>query len=227
MLMLKTPYHTLVPRMESAPPHGGVWNRSPWQVVQEIRLTHHMGPHPDHFPRTAFKIAYTRDAVHIIFQVADRYVRAMATGHQQSVCADSCVEFFFSPEPDATIGYFNLEINCGGTVLFHFHPKGTREEIETIPKQACDRIVSAHTLPCIVDPEIETPITWSLSCAIPMDLLKGYAPVHRPAPGVRWRANVYKCADKTSHPHWLTWSPVDFPRPNFHLPDFFGILEFE
>jgi len=44
---------------------------------------------------------------------------------------------------------------------------------------------------------------------------------------VTWRANFYKCADSTSHPHWLTWSPVDHPTPHFHLPAFFGTLEFE
>jgi len=103
-------------------PRSKVGNRTPSRGRME--------PHPDHFPRTAFKIAYTQDAVHLIFLVADRYVRAMATGHQQNVCADSCVEFFFSPGPDTAIGYFNLEINCGGTVLFHFHPKGTIEEFD-------------------------------------------------------------------------------------------------
>jgi len=38
-------------------------------------------------------------------------------------------------------------------------------------------------------------------------------------------ANFYKCADKLQHPHWLNWSPVDFPKPNFHLPQSFGVLE--
>jgi hypothetical protein len=47
-----------------------------------------------------------------------------------------------------------------------------------------------------------------------------------PAPGVRWRANFYKCAEHNSHPHWLMWAPIDFPKPNFHLPEFFGTLEF-
>jgi hypothetical protein len=40
-------------------------------------------------------------------------------------------------------------------------------------------------------------------------------------------ANFYKCADQTSHPHWLTWASVDYPQPKFHLPEFFGRLVFE
>ena len=60
-----------------------------------------------------------------------------------------------------------------------------------------------------------------------VDILEKYAQVTHPQPGGIWRANFYKCADKTSHPHWLTWSVVDKPRPDFHVPQFFGILEFE
>ena len=51
--------------------------------------------------------------------------------------------------------------------------------------------------------------------------------VEKPGTGVSWRANFYKCADKTSHPHWLTWAEIDYPNPKFHLPDFFGRLDFE
>jgi len=50
--------------------------------------------------------------------------------------------------------------------------------------------------------------------------------VANPAPGVAWRANLNKCADGMSHPHWLTWAPVGVPRPDLHRPEFFGILEF-
>jgi hypothetical protein len=56
--------------------------------------------------------------------------------------------------------------------------------------------------------------------------MEKYSTFVKPAPGVKWRANLYKCADATSHPHWLTWSKVDYNRPNFHLPDYFGELEF-
>jgi len=79
----------------------------------------------------------------------------------------------------------------------------------------------------MVDPEIKAPVTWTVAYRLPVDLLKKYCQVITPAPQVSWRANFYKCADKTSHPHWLTWSLVNFPKPNFHLPQSFGVLEFE
>jgi hypothetical protein len=101
-----------------------------------------------------------------------------------------------------------------------------KERIE-LPGGDCAGIVKAHSLPRRVDPEIRDPVTWSVACAIPIALLGRYCPVSAPKPQALWRANFYKCADHTSHPHWLTWSPVDFPKPNFHLPRFFGVLEFE
>ena len=34
--------------------------------------------------------------------------------------------------------------------------------------------------------------------------------------------NFYKCADDTEFPHFVSWSPIDLPSPNFHCPEFFG-----
>ena len=70
-------------------------------------------------------------------------------------------------------------------------------------------------------------MTWTVAYALPVSLLRDYGPVLTPSPGAAWRGNFYKCADNTSHPHWLTWSPIDHPRPNFHLPHTFGRLVFQ
>jgi len=42
--------------------------------------------------------------------------------------------------------------------------------------------------------------------------------------GQTWRANFYKCADDSSHPHWMSWNPVGDPL-SFHRPERFGVLE--
>ncbi|MCP4115721.1 MAG: diguanylate cyclase [Desulfobacteraceae bacterium] len=209
------------------PPKGDAgWNSAPWKEIPSELIGNYMGRKPDHFPKAEVKIAYDDKAIFLIFRVEDRYVRAVAPEHQGNVWEDSCVEFFFTPDSDLSKGYFNLEINCGGTMLFHFQPGAGKERI-VVPKDECRKIKRAHSLPAIVDPEIEEPVTWTVEYRIPLALLEKYCEVITPAPRVEWRGNFYKCADKTSHPHWLTWSPVDFPRPNFHLPQYFGTLEFE
>ncbi|MDO8281772.1 MAG: carbohydrate-binding family 9-like protein [Thermodesulfovibrionia bacterium] len=202
------------------------WEKLPWKDIQSALIQNHMGQKPFHFPKAEVKIAYDDHAIYAIFRVEDRYVRAVASEHQDSVAMDSCVEFFFTPNSDISKGYFNLEMNCGGTMRFHFRKAPGRDSI-IIPKNECKTIRSVHSLPNIIDPEIQEPVTWTVEYRLPISLINKYCHISPPAPCVTWRANFYKCADNTSHPHWLTWALVDYPKPNFHLPQFFGILEFE
>ena len=53
-------------------------------------------------------------------------------------------------------------------------------------------------------------------------LLEAYVGPIGDLSGQTWRANLYKCADHTSHPNWASWSPIQ--RLSFHLPEFFGEL---
>ena len=39
------------------------------------------------------------------------------------------------------------------------------------------------------------------------------------------RANFYKCGDNCDKTHFLSWSPIALPTPNFHCPEFFGSIE--
>jgi hypothetical protein len=208
------------------PMGGAAWDEFPWRDIPAELIRNHMGKKPDHFPKAEVKIAYNNMAIFLMFRVEDRYVRATAAAHQDNVYKDSCVEFFFAPGSDVSKGYFNLEMNCGGTMLFHFQMQPGKERI-VIPDSECSQITFLHSLPRIVEPEIEEPVTWTVAYSIPIALLRKYCQVISPAPQAVWRVNFYKCADDTSHPHWLTWSPVDLPAPNFHHPQSFGILQFE
>jgi hypothetical protein len=161
-----------------------------------------------------------------MFRVEDRYVRAVAKRYQDPVSRDSCVEFFFTPGADLREGYFNIEMNCGGTTLFR-HQLGRGVRQREVTEEDAAGLAAAHTLPSRVEPELPEPVSWLVSYRVPFELLGRYASVLRPGPGVRWRANLYKCGDATSHPHWLAWSPVDLPAPDFHRPEFFGTLRFE
>ena len=204
----------------------GNWKKSVWKNIKPLAMDHHMGIEPDHRPNVLAKLAWDDNALYIIFHVEDRYVRAVTKTYQGPVYTDSCVEFFFTPGSDTGLSYFNIETNCGGTMLFRWQP----EDREAIPVdiQDANRIQLAHTLPKIIDPEIEVGTTWTLEYRLPFDVIEKYCPgASRPAKSVTWKANFFKCADKSSHPHWLTWSFVDHPTPRFHLPEYFGTLVFE
>lgn len=201
------------------------WNKDPWQETEAARLSNYMGDRPEHFPDTEVKLAYDDKAIYVIFRVEDRYVRSVHSNHQDPVYKDSCVEFFFIPEEGTENGYFNLEMNCGGTMLFH-HQKQPRAGSVSIRKDHIDQVDVAASLPRVVDPEIREDTTWTVEYRIPFSILREYHQFDNPDAGTRWRANFYKCGDDTSHPHWLTWSPVDHPVPDFHRPENFGWIEF-
>jgi len=201
------------------------WSKSPWRDIAPVALDHYMGSMPAHFPKTQFRIAYDDLAIYAIFRVEDRYVRAVARDYQDPVYKDSCVEFFFAPNPEQPDDYFNIEVNCAGVFLFQFHRASDGACIE-IPEPPASRIEVAGSLPGAVEPEIADPVTWTVEYRIGLEVLGEYCRIARPRPGAIWRANFYKCADESSHPHWLTWAPVDNLTPNFHLPEFFGIMAF-
>ncbi len=208
-----------------APEVESNWDQPPWRGVPELVLDRHMGTKPAHFPRTSAKLGWDAEALYVIFRVEDHFVRAVARKHQDSVCTDSCVEFFFCPGMDISRGYFNLELNCGGTALFHFQVVPRQNQIPLAAEHMA-RLSINRSLPQIVEPEIQEPVTWFVECRVPFGVLGPYREIARPKPGDTWRGNLYKCADNTSHPHWLTWSPIERPRPDFHVPDQFGMLTF-
>jgi hypothetical protein len=219
-------YH--VARAQAAIPFDSQWDGHFWKSVQPLELKHFMGARPEHFPQVQAKLAYDDRAVYVIFRVDDRYVRAVAQKHQDAVYKDSCVEFFFTPQEDVEQGYFNLEMNCGGTMLLHYQCT-PRQESKRVSDADLAKIDVMHSLPKIIDPEITEATQWTVAYRLPIEMFSKYFPaaLHKPAPGVTWRANLYKCADDTSHPHWLTWSPVEFERPDFHRPQSFGLLKFQ
>ena len=200
------------------------WDQDAWRGVEPLAIERYLNDRPAHVPRVQAKLGYDDEAVTVIFRVEDQYVRAVH-GHQDSVCRDSCVEFFFVPDTDAAKGYFNIEINCSGALLFHFQTQPRVDHV-VISDADCTQVEIAATMPSRVEPEIAEPVTWGIECRVPVALLESYMDMARPATGVTWRANLYKCADATSHPHWLSWSPIG-GKIDFHQPQYFGEIVFE
>jgi hypothetical protein len=204
------------------------WDRPQWQQANTLEVANFPWEDSGHHPRTQARLLYTNTALAIIFRVEDHYVRAVAEKFQDNVCTDSCVEFFVSPRADS-LAYFNFEVNCGGTMLLHSCPDPKKPDpgkASNVSDADGDTIQIAHSLPKIVEPEITEPTTWTVEYHLPFALFVSYLNAENPTPGSQWRANFYKCADKTSHPHWGSWAPVEVPRPNFHQPTFFQPIAF-
>ncbi len=173
---------------------------------------------PEAFPYAPLcggRIARTQDALVVDFRVSGLDLRARNTEDNGRQWEDSCVEVFIQDPEDGN--YYNFEINALGKVLActgpdrHNRTPRPVEEMEDIL-----RFSQVEGGPI----EEEGIHTWRVGVVIPFYLI-GIDPENLPG---SIRANFYKCGDKTAHPHFLSWSPVETPKPDFHRPEFFGEL---
>jgi hypothetical protein len=202
------------------------WEKPQWKSTEALEINNFMGDKPPFSPSVQAKMLYDDKNIYVIFHVKDRNVRCITKDINGPVWEDSAVEFFFSPDTSFPLKYFNLEINCGGTPLMHYNVI-PREEFKNLDIEDIKQIEIAHSLPQIVDPEIKEQITWTLEYRIPLALLRKYSNVTQPKPGITWKGNLYKIAENTSNHHYMTWALIENSKPDFHLPQYFGILRFE
>ncbi|SHG55752.1 Carbohydrate-binding family 9 [Fodinibius roseus] len=219
-------YMYTVTRIDQPIEINAEWNKEPWNNIPSIRLDNHIREEPEPRPEVHVKVSYDDEALYVIFHVQDQYVRCVVEEYFGPVWTDSCVEFFFTPNTDLSEGYFNLETNCIGTALFAFQKERGVGRVD-IPESTFKKVKLAHSIPSVVEPEITEPVTWTIEYRLPVEILTKYSDVTQPASGVEWRANFYKIADKTSHPHYLSWALIEHPEPHFHLPEYFGTIVFE
>ncbi len=217
----------LLRRTDQRPALRGSWDNEPWAGAEPAKLIHFLEQSPSRHPRVEFKALYDQAGIYLFYLVQDRYVRCVRANYQESVCKDSCVEFFV--EPKAGCGYFNFEINCGGTLLLYFQeqlPDNAGYKRHKAPPELGRLAQIYHSMPQIVDPEIKEAVEWRIECFIPVAIFEHYLGRLGPLAGQTWRANFYKCGDETSHPHWASWAPMG-PELNFHLPKYFQPIVFK
>ena len=206
----------------------GEWHGEVWAQADTLEIASFRPESSDHRPQTYARLLYDQDGLFGMFLVKDRYVRCVHTHYLDPVYKDSCVEFFVQPRADR--GYFNFEFNCGGSLLCFYIvdpervPNGFKD-FTPLPEEDGKQVVIYHSMPPVVEPEIVVPTEWLLEFFIPFAVLEKYVGPVGNVTNQEWRANLYKCGDETSHPHWASWAPVD--EFNFHLPHCFGTIRFE
>lgn len=206
----------------------GAFATGAWGAAEEGRVALFSEKGSGHHPDVRFRLLHDDAGVYVRFEVQDRYVRSVQTTYQGAVCTDSCVEFFVRPRVGK--GYFNFEINAGGTLLLFYIEDATRTpdgfaKYQKVPETWGRTVQIWHSLPAVVEPELAGPVTWGVGYRIPVALFEAYTGPLGQLSGQTWRANLFKCGDKTSHPHWASWTPLT--QLNFHLPECFGELVME
>jgi len=175
----------------------------------------------DYKPEVNFRIAYSNTEIYIKYYVKEEYIKAEKTGINGDVYKDSCVEFFVSPGDDGI--YYNFEFNTIGAFLVG---SGTgRENSERIDPVITEKIRCLPSLGYEPFPERKSSKEWTLTVAIPVTVF--FRHKIKKLKGKEFRANFYKCGDDLTKPHYLTWNPVLSEKPDFHRPEYFGLISFE
>jgi hypothetical protein len=220
----------IVRRASTAPRLQGDWDGPAWRDAAVADITHFHAASSDHRPRAQAKMLYDESGIYLHFRVSDRFVVCQRAEPQSMVCKDSCVEAFLQPAP--TSGYFNFEMNCGGTMLAYYvtdptrRPGGGLEQAEPVAADLLRDVRIFHSIPQSLPQEIAEPLEWSVEYFVPNGFFERYIGKLPPAADRRWRGNFYKCADESSHPHWGSWAPIG-AELNFHQPEFFAPIRFE
>ena len=170
-------------------------------------------------PSVRFKLAHGTHCIFLLYDVWENETLARFSKHNAPVYKDSCVEFFIRFEGEQN--YYNLEFNCLGTCLAAWGPdRGNRELLvpEVINQIKTNTKISRN------DTEVVPLIHWQLGLKIPLAVF-AYSNILQ-FTRQKAIANFCKCGDDLSNPHYVSWSNIKTPMPDFHQPGYFGELTF-
>ena len=170
---------------------------------------------PDCGVRMTQKLCYDEKYLYVHQQAVEENIRAEYSGPLSPVHEDSCMEFFFAPGQDSR--YFNFEINPNACFDIGFGPD--RANHIRLCHRAEQELFCAECLRCDGG--------WTAEYRIPLSFIRIFFPEFSLSSGTRFRANCYKCGDKTAKAHYLSWNPIPLERPNFHCPEYFGEMVLE
>jgi len=165
-----------------------------------------------HKPDVKVYLGYCDQRLWLHYLVGNDFIRAVYHEDQEPVWQDSCVEFFVK-QIDI---YRNFEFNSLGVCLSAFGPD--RNSRTRLDNTSLAQIMRFPSLSIGNLPSENLPANWSLTVAIPLELM-GLKP------GNQFMANFYKCGDKTKVPHYLSWAKIATSAPDFHQSGFFAQVE--
>ena len=161
-------------------------------------------------PETTFTLAHTDEMLYVRFEVKGEVPLATKTNDLELVNEDACVEMFMGNADNTR--YWNFEFNPAGVC----NASNRKERKVDVVRLNAEQLQSIKRFPVQL-----CAAHWSLLVGIPLALIE-FDLAHEHAR----RANFYKCGDKTSLKHYASWNPIQAPAPAFHLPEYFGEIQF-
>lgn len=192
--------------------------------TEPLLINHYPWGNGKYTPNVEARILYNESAFLIKFKVYEEKAIARYINMNDDVFKDSCVEFFFQPDPKNDNRYFNFEVNCIGTLLLGLGgDRKTRRRLREETPGQFNIISSLKYARLNIIPEG----FWTVEYSIPFAFINKHFPEKKFQSGDIIKANFYKCGDETEQPHFGMWNPISLPAPDFHRPEFFGELILE
>lgn len=188
-------------------------------IVATIDQVNWKDEFPTHMP-VSVRAAHDGVKLYLYYEITGEEVRAANTNDFGSVWEDSCVEFFMQREGETV--YRNFECNIIGAMLASCREVG--EDAQKMPSHIMETIYRHSSIQQRFEDGKQV-CDWTMYIEIPKEAL-GFSE-SEVLKGEYIRANFYKCGDKTPSTHFISWNAIDLPSPNFHVPQFFGLLELE
>ncbi|SDS22226.1 Carbohydrate-binding family 9 [Mucilaginibacter mallensis] len=200
-----------------------LYNNSPdalsgiFSSIEPDKIANEPWPGTDIRPEVTFKMAYGDDALFLKFDVKEKHFRAVHKQINDAVYEDSCVEFFIGFEEEGA--YYNFEFNALGTPLVGYGKGKERiwvdpSIVSTIKRTGLINVAEGDVLPH----------QWDLTVVIPFKVFHNHHITT--LQDLKAWGNFYKCGDELAEQHFLCWNNIIADEPNFHLPQYFGELNF-
>lgn len=172
-------------------------------------------------PDVKFRLAHSADKLLLHYVVDEQALRAVNGVDDGDIWTDSCVEFFVKFAGEDV--YYNLESNCVGALLLGVGKQ--RNAREHAPMAITSKIERWATLGREPFGVIQEQSRWELVLIVPREV---FSQSHfKNFDALEMQANFYKCGDGLPVAHFVSWNRIDAPKPDFHLPQFFGSVKCE
>jgi alpha-galactosidase len=183
-----------------------------WEKARAIRYERDWtGENPDPQRATEVRLLWTAETLFIRFRCTYRTVTvfpdARSDGWRYELWDRDVAETFLQPDSTDPFKYLEFEVSPNG---YWIDLAVSHGKIEELHSGLGRRVVKD-----------EKAKTWTAELGIPMKSLTGNFDPKRP-----WRANFFRIEGEKEPRFYSAWSPTRTPKPNFHVPSAFGVLEF-
>jgi len=193
------------------------YSENVWDEITPIKLDVFRWRDNGYEPDVFVKLFHDGENMYFKYTAFEEEILGRYRNTQDPVCDDSCVEVFFYPDGDKN--YINFETNVLGTLALGF---GDQKEVRTLLE---DDTEIFEIKPSVKNPDEYTGDKWTMEYKIPFEFVKKYFPSFTIEKGLR--ANFFKCGEDVRYPHYGMWCEIISEEEEFHLPQYFGYLDFE